>query len=64
LGLVRFIDGYDLTTTGSLLVPAKHPPPLSLADICFIAIASRLMLCVGDLITSAIWDHWSRPPFC
>ena len=49
LGLVGFIDGYDLVMTGSLLVLAKQPLHLSPGDVRFLAIASTLMICVGGL---------------
>jgi MFS transporter, putative metabolite:H+ symporter len=60
LGLVGFIDGYDLAMTGSLLVLAKRPLHLTASDIRFLAIASTMMICVGGFIASAISDHFSR----
>ncbi len=60
LGLVGFIDGYDLVMTGSLLVLARQPLHLTPGDIRFLAIASTLMICVGGFIASTISDHWSR----
>jgi MFS transporter, putative metabolite:H+ symporter len=60
LGLVGFVDGYDLAVTGSLLVLAKQPLHLTPTDIRFLAVASTLMICVGGFIASAISDHWSR----
>ncbi len=60
LGLVGFVDGYDLAVTGSLLVLAKRPLHLTPADIRFLAVASTLMICVGGFIASSISDHWSR----
>jgi MFS transporter, putative metabolite:H+ symporter len=60
LGLVGFIDGYDLVMTGSLLVLAKQPLHLTPGDIRFLAVASTLMICVGGFIASAISDHFSR----
>jgi putative MFS transporter len=60
LGLVGFVDGYDLVMTGSLLVLAKHPLHLSPGEIRFLAIASTLMICVGGFIASTISDHFSR----
>jgi MFS transporter, putative metabolite:H+ symporter len=60
LGLVGFIDGYDLAMTGSLLVLAKHPLHLTPGEIRFLAIASTMMICVGGFIASTISDHWSR----
>jgi putative MFS transporter len=60
LGLVGFIDGYDLVMTGSLLVLAKHPLHMAPGEIRFLAVASTLMICVGGFICSAISDHFSR----
>ena len=60
LGLVGFVDGYDLAVTGSLLVLAKRPLHLTPGDIRFLAVASTLMVCAGGFIASAISDHWSR----
>jgi MFS transporter, putative metabolite:H+ symporter len=60
LGLVGFIDGYDLVMTGSLLVLAKKPLYLTPNEIRFLAIASTLMICVGGFIASTISDHFSR----
>jgi MFS transporter, putative metabolite:H+ symporter len=60
LGLVGFVDGYDLVMTGSLLVLAKQPLRLTPDEIRFLAVASTLMICVGGFIASTISDHWSR----
>ena len=60
LGLVGFIDGYDLVMTGSLLVLARQPLHLTPGDIRFLAIASTLMICVGGFMASTISDHFSR----
>jgi MFS transporter, putative metabolite:H+ symporter len=60
LGLVGFIDGYDLVMTGSLLVLAKKPLHLTPNEVRFLAIASTLMICVGGFIASTISDHFSR----
>jgi MFS transporter, putative metabolite:H+ symporter len=60
LGLVGFVDGYDLVMTGSLLVLAKKPLHLAPAELRFLAIASTLMICVGGFIASTISDHFSR----
>src|SRR5579875_2201621 len=46
LGFIGFVEGYDLSITGSLLVLAKHPLHLTPTDIRFTA--------------SAMSDHWSR----
>ncbi|MGH7047834.1 MAG: MFS transporter [Stellaceae bacterium] len=60
LGLVGFVEGYDLSITGSLLVLAKHPLALTQFDIRFVAVASTLMAVVGGFAASAMSDHWSR----
>jgi MFS family permease len=60
LGFVGFVEGYDLSITGSLLVLAKHPLHLTPADIRFVAVASTLMAVVGGFTASAMSDHWSR----
>jgi MFS family permease len=60
LGFIGFVEGYDLSITGSLLVLAKHPLHLTETDIRFVAVASTMMACVGGFIASAMSDHWSR----
>jgi MFS family permease len=60
LGFVGFVEGYDLSITGSLLVLAKQPLHLTETDIRFVAVASTLMACVGGFIASVMSDHWSR----
>src|SRR5271155_150930 len=59
LGLVGFVDGYDLLVTSTLLVLAKEPLHLTPGEIRFLAVASTLMICVGGFIASAISDHYS-----
>jgi MFS family permease len=60
LGLVGFVDGYDLVMTGSLLVLAKKPLHLAPEQLRFLAVASTMMICVGGFIASTISDHFSR----
>ncbi|HTV45686.1 MAG TPA: MFS transporter [Stellaceae bacterium] len=60
LGFMGFVEGYDLSITGSLLVLAKHPLHLTPEDIRFVAVASTLMAVVGGFTASAMSDHWSR----
>jgi MFS family permease len=60
LGLVGFVDGYDLVMTGSLLLLAKGPLHLTETEIRVLAIASTSMICVGGFAASAISDHFSR----
>jgi MFS family permease len=60
LGLVGFVDGYDLALTGSLLVLAKGPLHISAEEIRFLTIAATLCVVIGGFIASAISDHVSR----
>jgi MFS family permease len=60
LALVGFVEGYDLSITGLLLVLAKGPLHLTGADIRWLAVGPTFMLCVGGFIASAMSDHWSR----
>jgi MFS family permease len=60
LGLVGFVDGYDLVMTGSLLLLAKEPLHMTPPEIRYLAIASTSMICVGGFAASAISDHFSR----
>ena len=60
LGLVGFIDGYDLALTGSLLVLARGPLHITPDQIRWLTIAATLFVVVGGFIASAISDHVSR----
>jgi MFS family permease len=60
LGLVGFIEGYDLVMTGSLLVLAKVPLHLTEADIRWLVGGPQFMLCISGFAFSAVSDHWSR----
>jgi MFS transporter, putative metabolite:H+ symporter len=60
LGLVGFVDGYDLALTGSLLVLAKAPLHITPEQIRWLTIAATLFVVVGGFIASAISDHVSR----
>ncbi|HVH78778.1 MAG TPA: MFS transporter, partial [Stellaceae bacterium] len=60
LGLVGFVDGYDLVMTGSLLLLAKAPLHMSEEQVRFLAIASTSMICVGGFVASSVSDHFSR----
>jgi MFS family permease len=60
LALVGFIEGYDLSITGSLLVLAKAPLHLTSSDIRWLAVGPTFTLCIGGFASSAISDHWSR----
>jgi MFS family permease len=60
LALVGFVEGYDLSITGLLLVMAKAPLHLTETDIRWLAVATTFMICVGGFMASAMSDHWSR----
>jgi MFS family permease len=60
LGLVGFIEGYDLAVTGSLIVLAKKPLNLTPTDIQWIVLGPTVCLCIGGFIAAAISDHFSR----
>jgi len=60
LALVGFVEGYDLSITGLLLVMAKGPLQLSGADIRWLVAGPTLLACVGGFVASARSDHWSR----
>src|SRR5580700_6688665 len=60
LGLVGFVDGYDLALTGSLLVLAKGPLHITPEQIRWLTIAATLFVVVGGFTASAISDHVSR----
>jgi MFS transporter, putative metabolite:H+ symporter len=60
LGLIGFVDGYDLVMTGSLVVLAKSPLHMTAEQTRLLLIASTLMIVVGGFAASAISDHCSR----
>ncbi len=60
LGLVGFIEGYDLVMTGSLVVLAKGPLHLTGTDIRILVSFPTFMLSLGGFFFSAISDHLSR----
>src|SRR5580704_13102442 len=60
LGLVGFVDGYDLALTGSLLVLAKGPLHITPDQIRWLTIAATMFVVVGGFISAAISDHVSR----
>jgi MFS transporter, putative metabolite:H+ symporter len=60
LGLVGFIEGYDLVMTGSLVVLAKGPLHLTGTDIRILVSFPTFMLSLGGFFFSAISDHVSR----
>jgi putative MFS transporter len=60
LGMVGFVDGYDLALTGSLLVLAKGPLHITPEQIRWLTVAATLFVVVGGFIAAAISDHVSR----
>jgi MFS transporter, AAHS family, 4-hydroxybenzoate transporter len=60
LGLVGFIEGYDLVMTGSLLVLAKAPLHLTDADNRWLIFGPPATLTLSGFAFSAIGDRLSR----
>ncbi|HVC59768.1 MAG TPA: MFS transporter [Acetobacteraceae bacterium] len=60
LGLVGFVEGYDLALSGTLLVLAKGPLQLTAPQVRWLAVAPTIMIVVGGFIASAISDHLNR----
>jgi MFS family permease len=60
LGLVGFIEGYDLVMTGSLLVLAKAPLHLTETDNRWLLFAPALALMISGFAFSTIGDRLSR----
>jgi MFS family permease len=63
LGLVAFVDGYDLAMTGSLLVLAKGPLHMTAGETRFLAVAANITVVIGGLMAAVVSDHWSRRTF-
>jgi putative MFS transporter len=60
LGLVGFVEGYDLALGGSLIVLAKGPLHLTAADIRWLVLAPTLMVAVAGLTAALLSDRLSR----
>jgi MFS family permease len=60
LGVVGFVEGYDLALGGSLLVLAKEPLHLTPEQVRWLAVAPTLLVVVGAFTASAISDRISR----
>jgi MFS transporter, putative metabolite:H+ symporter len=60
LGLVGFVESYDLILTGSLLVLAKGPLHLTESDIWWLVFGPPIMLMVSGFAFSAGGDRLSR----
>ena len=60
LGVVGFVEGYDLALGGSLLVLAKEPLHLTPEQIRWLAVGPILFLVVGIFTAGSISDRLSR----
>ncbi|MBV8336548.1 MAG: hypothetical protein JO358_14125, partial [Alphaproteobacteria bacterium] len=60
LGLVGFIEGYDLVMTGSILVLAKEPLHLTDADDRWLISGPPAALTLSGFVFSAVGDRLSR----
>jgi len=60
LGVVGFVEGYDLALSGSLLVLAKEPLHLTPEQIRWLAVAPILFLVIGAFTAASISDRLSR----
>ena len=60
LGVVGFVEGYDVALGGSLLVLAKEPLHLTPEQIRWLAVAPILFLVVGAFTAASISDRLSR----
>ncbi len=60
LGLVGFVEGYDLALGGSLIVLAKGPLHLSGADIKWLVLGPTLLVALAGIGASLLSDRLSR----
>ena len=60
LGVVGFVEGYDVALTGSLLVLAKEPLHLTAEQVRWLAVGPILFLVVGTFTAASISDRLSR----
>jgi MFS family permease len=60
LGVVGFVEGYDVALGGSLLVLAKEPLHLTPEQIRWLAVAPILFLVLGMFTAASISDRLSR----
>jgi MFS transporter, putative metabolite:H+ symporter len=60
LGLVGFVEGYDLALGGSLLVLAKEPLHLTPADTAWLVVAPTLLVVASGFTASFLSDRLPR----
>jgi MFS family permease len=60
LGLVGFVEGYDLALTGSLLVLAKGPLHLAPDEVRALATWPTFLVVIGGFVAAAMSDRISR----
>lgn len=60
LGLVGFVEGYDVALSGTLLVLAKGPLQLTGPEVRWLAVAPTIMIVAGGFIAASISDHLNR----
>jgi len=60
LGLVGFVEGYDLALGGSLIVLAKGPLHLTGADISWLVLGPTLLVALSGLTAALMSDRLSR----
>jgi MFS family permease len=60
LGVVGFVEGYDVALTGSLLVLAKEPLHLTAEQVRWLAVGPIVFLVVGIFMAASISDRLSR----
>jgi MFS transporter, putative metabolite:H+ symporter len=60
LGLVGFVEGYDLALGGSLLVLAKEPLHLTPTDIAWLVVAPTLLVVASGFTASFLSDRLPR----
>jgi Major Facilitator Superfamily len=60
LGLVGFVEGYDLALGGSLIVLAKGPLNLTGSDISWLVLAPTLTVALAGLTAALLSDRLSR----
>lgn len=60
LGLVGFVEGYDLALSGTLLLLARAPLHLTAPEVRWLAVAPTIMIVIGGFIASGMSDHLNR----